>query len=368
MRVMFVDDEQRVLDGIERMLFALDRDWDVRFATSASEALVALETEPVDALVTDMRMPGMDGAELLERVQTRWPATLRILLSGQTDQDAAFRALRVAHRFLSKPCEGSVLIGAVERFALLEALLGNEELRRVLGGIDNLPAAPRVFAELWQTLSGAEQDVAYAATVIARDPALSAKVLHLANSAFMRRGASIDDIHTAVTRIGVAMLRTLVLATEVFTNRGTEEATNELQRRALMASMMARRMTVARADGEVAATAALLADVGQLIPDIAGLCRRVPPLNGHSVTHAEMGAYLLGLWGLPMAIVEAVAHHHAPARVAQHEFGPIAVVHVAVALVNGDEVDEVLLRQLGVIDALPGWRLTAKAIYVDAHL
>jgi HD-like signal output (HDOD) protein len=365
---MFVDDEPCVLEGIERMLFAFDRDWDVRYATSAANALEVMESNPIDALVTDMRMPGMNGADLLERVQSKWPGTLRILLSGQADQDAAFRALRVAHRFLSKPCEGRVLIRAVERFTLLESLLSSPELRDAVGNVDNLPPAPRVYARLWSMLSSSDHGVSHAAALIAVDPAISAKVLHLANSAFLRRGPAIEDIHTAVTRIGVAMLRTLVLATEVFTNRRSDdERVSRLQTCAVLSSVLARRMMVAHADCEVAATAALLADIGLLVPDVDALCASVPTVSGLPVTHAEVGAYLLGLWGLPTAVVEAVAHHHVPARASESEFGPVTAVHVAVALVNEDDIDEDLLRQLGVIDALPGWRLTARALGSEAN-
>ena len=114
MRILFVDDERRVLVGIERMLFGMGRDWEILLAGSGDEALAELERGPVDVVVSDMRMPGMDGAELLRRVQQGWPSTLRMLLSGHTETDAAMRALNVAQQFLSKPCEPEALVGTIE--------------------------------------------------------------------------------------------------------------------------------------------------------------------------------------------------------------------------------------------------------------
>lgn len=364
MKILFVDDEARVLDGMRSLLATVEGRWDARFAMSGNEALEILAGEPADVVVADMRMPGMDGAELLGKVQLRSPETMRILLSGHADHDAAFRALNVAHRFLAKPYEARVLADAVDRYSLMQGLLQSEELKRLVGSVERLPAAPRVFKELWRTLTSPQQDATRAAVVIGRDPALTAKVLQLANSAFLRRGAEIDSIHTAVTRIGIATLRTLVLATEVFTSQSDVEAIAQLQLRALSASSLARRLAVGRADAEIAATGALLADVGLLLPLAVQRCRAITA-NGRPVTHAEVGAYLLGLWGLPMPIVEAVAYHHTPAEVPQHEWGPLGVVHVAVSLALGDSPDLEYLERMGVTESLEGWRRAAENLLTE---
>jgi HD-like signal output (HDOD) protein len=351
MKVMFVDDEQRVLDGIARMLFAMERDWDVVFATGGAEALAALEIEPVDVIVSDMRMPGMTGAELLERVQARWPATLRIILSGQMERQSALSAMDAAHQLLAKPCDSSVLIEAVERISALHALLQSPELQQLVGQIEHLPSSPRVYVELCRTLRASDDDVAYAVTLVRRDPALTAKVLQLANSAFFRRSRAIGDVRTAVNCIGVTTLRTLVLASEVFSKAHPNCDVSSLQERALLASMLAARLAGNSADAEAAATAALLADVGMLVPGIHEIVEKA-----ESITHSEVGAYLLGLWGLPSPILEAVAHHHAPARVPQHEFGVLGAVHAAVALATGTEPDYTYLEQMGVLDRVDEWR------------
>jgi HD-like signal output (HDOD) protein len=296
-------------------------------------------------IVSDMRMPGMTGAELLERVQARWPGTLRIILSGQMERQAALRAMDAAHQLLTKPCESSVLIEAVERITALHALLESEKLQQLVGQIEHLPTSPRVYVELCRALSESGDDVAHAVTLVRRDPALTAKVLQLANSAFFRRSRPISDVRTAVNCIGVSTLRTLVLATEVFAQADPNLDVGSLQERALLASLLATRLVLKPGDAEAAATAALLA------PGINDL------LNGAgTITHAEVGAYLLGLWGLPSPILEAVAYHHAPAHVPQQEFGLLGAVHAAVALANGIDPDYTYLEQMGVRDRVDEWR------------
>src|SRR5215217_6257296 len=109
MKVLFVDDEPRVLQALRRSLTIADVPWDARFADGGAAALLQLETESFDVVVTDMRMPSVDGAAVLNAVKDRAPGTVRIVLSGQADEAAAMRVVGVAHQFLAKPCDMKVL-------------------------------------------------------------------------------------------------------------------------------------------------------------------------------------------------------------------------------------------------------------------
>lgn len=356
MRVLFVDDERRVLVGLERMLFGLGRDWEILLADSGEAALAELERAPVDVVVTDMRMPGMDGAELLKRVQQKSPSTLRMLLSGHTETQAAMRALSVAQQFLSKPCEPQILVDAIEGAIALRTLLADPAIGEVVGRIKRLPAAPHVFAKLNQALQDPNCDARQIGAILAEDPALTAKVLHMANSAFFpSAGRSVTDLKTAVSRIGSTMIRNLVLAAEVFSQDAGRADVDVLQRQALLTSLIAGRIAAGRADVDQAGIAALLANVGKLLPQPEGSA-------AERFGYSEVGAYLLGVWGLPMAIVEAVAHHHQPQRGGQREFGLIGIVHVAVALATGEAVDESYLERMRVADRLPEWRDKAERL------
>lgn len=355
MRVMFVDDERRVLGGIERMLFGMQRDWEVVLALSGAEALAEFDKEPVDVVVSDMRMPGMDGAELLRRVQDRSPSTLRILLSGHTETDAAMRALNVAQQFLSKPCEPAVLIETIEGAVALRKLLSDPAIGETVGRVAKLPTAPHVFAKLNQALLDPNCDARQIGAILAEDPAMTAKVLHMANSAFFpSAGRAVADLKSAVMRIGSNMIRNLVLAAEVFDSGPPRPDIAKLQKQALMSSVLAGRIA-GRTEADAAGIAALLANVGCLLPDPEGEAAQ-------RVGYPEMGAYLLGLWGLPMAIVESVAHHRQPSRHPQREFGLLGAVHVATALISDSPLDTDYLERMQVMAKLPDWQSKADDI------
>lgn len=355
MRVLFVDDEKQILAGLERTLFMADRDWDVAFANSGAEALAMLHAQPADVVVSDMRMPMMDGAELLRRVRDSCPRTIRIILSGHTEQEAALRSLGVAHQFLTKPCEGDALIEAIDRAVALQLLLGDPAVQAVVGRIGSLPSAPRMFERLNRLLGDASAGIAQVAEVVESDPALAAKVLQLANCAFFGNGRRVVDLREAVSRVGIGLLRTLVLASEVFHSDAGDSA-DAIRARAVRASRLAAVVGKGHAAEDVVTTAALLANVGALLPDIDRLCRDADPQGCGFPSHAEIGAYLLGVWGLPGTIVEAVAHHRDPRRVAHRQFDTIGVVHVAVALANGLAPEQEYLQSMGMAAQLPRWQ------------
>jgi HD-like signal output (HDOD) protein len=356
MRVLFVDDERRVLVGLERMLFGLNRDWEILLADSGDAALAEFDRGMIDVVVTDMRMPGMDGAELLKRIQQKSPSTLRMLLSGHTETQAAMRALNVAQQFLSKPCEPQLLVDTIEGAVALRNLLADPAIGEVVGRMKRLPAAPHVFAKLNLALQDPNCDARQIGAILAEDPAMTAKVLHMANSAFFpSTGRAVTDLKAAVSRIGSTMIRNLVLAAEVFGQETGGADVEVLQRQALLTSLIAARVAAGRPDADQAGIAGLLANVGRLLPQPEGDAAQ-------RFGHAELGAYLLGVWGLPMAIVEAVAHHRQPQRASQREFGLAGVVHVAAALATGDEVDEAYLQRVRMGDRLDDWRDKAERI------
>jgi DNA-binding NtrC family response regulator len=104
-RLLFVDDDAMVLAGLRRALHDMRQEWDMHFAPGAYAALQALEKERFDAVITDMRMPSMDGALLLDCIKDRYPQVVRIILSGQSEKEAVLRSIAPAHQYLAKPCD-----------------------------------------------------------------------------------------------------------------------------------------------------------------------------------------------------------------------------------------------------------------------
>jgi putative nucleotidyltransferase with HDIG domain len=385
-RVLFVDDEIRILEGLEDMLRRRRGQWTMRFALGAEAALEALGEEPFDIVVSDMRMPGMDGAELLRLVRDNHPDAIRIILSGHTEEEAALRAIPVAHQFVAKPCSREVLEGVIDRTCGLRDLLGNEAVRRAVTELGRLPSLPRAYADLTHALEDPEVTTEEVAEIVGGDVAMCAKLLQLANSDFFGIGRPISQVSHAVSYLGLGTVRALALTFGVFesANGGADvrRIVERLQDHAFRTAALA--AAIADAGREEAFPAGLLHDIGKLVltvcrpseyarsEEIARAEKR--PLHDvetgeMSVSHAEVGAYLLGLWGLPDPVVEAVAFHHWPSNAGNPTWGAVGAVHVADALRHEREgaegialLDLDYLHAAGVASRLPEWRRIAGAL------
>lgn len=180
--VLFVDDEPRVLDGLRRMLRSLRREWEMAFANSGQEALEIMARRPYDVIVSDMRMPGMDGAQLLDEVMRHHPDTIRIVLSGQSDQEQILQSMRPTHQYLTKPCSAETLQGTIRRAMKLRALLTDDKARALVGSTGSVPSLPAFYLELMEELDSSDPSIRDIVAIVSRDAAMTAKVLQVANS------------------------------------------------------------------------------------------------------------------------------------------------------------------------------------------
>jgi HD-like signal output (HDOD) protein len=388
-RILFVDDEQHVLDGLRNLLRKLRHEWDMVFALGAEQALEELAQTPFDVIVTDMRMPGMDGASLLEKVRHLYPDVARLVLSGQSERDQVMRALPVALQFMSKPCDPENLRGVVSRAIGLQDLLQDGSLRSAVGQLERLPSVPNSYRELNRVLAE-DGGTAEAAEVVERDPAMCAKVLQLVNSAYFGLPARMTAVHDAVCYLGLDLLKGLVLTAHVFSQDQSvdmpEFSLQTLQDRSLLTASLCNAFVSDRERRREAHTIGLLLDVGQVVLALAlgdryGRILREARLCGSplhaverahlGVTHAEVGTYLLGIWGLPLETLEVVCHHHEPSRLQEGPMDLLSAVHVADALaacacapLDGSEarVDETFLERVGALDHLDEWRAKAESL------
>lgn len=345
-RILFVDDDPGVLEGLQNLLRRQRRKWDMEFLGSGDDALAAFEQAPFEVIVSDMRMPGMDGATLLEKVRDSYPDTVRVILSGHAEQQAAMRAIPVAHQYLSKPCEPGKLENVVERACSLRELVSDPTLVLTLGQVDTLPPVPEMYSALNRVLAEPDAGVKEVVAVLEQDTAMTAKLLQLVNSSFFTTGMEVTDIEFAVARLGFQTVKDLVLTMEVFANTKSHNSSFDvgtLQQHSIVVAELARMIVTEKKAKENAFTAGLLHDIGKLVlaeylPDLlenalsASRSEQVPlhvaEQQASGITHAEIGAYLLGLWGLPYPVVEAVANHHAPSRVESPELDELAALHV----------------------------------------
>jgi len=386
-RILFVDDESKILDAIRRMLYPDKKRWDMEFVTSGEAALEACERGCFDVVISDMRMPGMDGATLLGHIQDRFPGTARIVLSGYSELEMATRAAQVAHRFLTKPCSASDLQTTIERVCTLQDILSGVEMRRVIGSVGELPSLSSVYASLAQAVKNPETPIKEIAAIVEQDMAMTAKVLQLANSAFFGLARTVTSLSAAVSFLGMDTIKNLVLITETFKAFAPDKRIpvheyESLQANAQRTANIAVKLPITpETPRDVIVLAALLHDIGKLIlaskmPEqfcsahALGQTRGCEPFQAEEellgISHAEIGAYLLGLWGLPHLAVEAIAHHHRPTRIPHTGFDGCIALYVADLLAREPtagignlsacklhESERAYLEELGVLDRLP---------------
>jgi HD-like signal output (HDOD) protein len=389
-RILFVDDEPNVLQGLQRMLREYRKDWSMSFALSGAAALELLGKEPFDVIVTDMRMPGMDGAELLTRVSKLHPRVVRLILSGQTDAAMTLRSIVTAHQYLSKPCDAKLLRATVLRACALRELMANQPLLALVSQVKSLPSLPSLYAEVVEKLRSPQASLNDVAQVIAKDPGMTAKVLQLVNSAFFGLKRRVASPVQAATLLGSETLKALVLSVEVFSSFDAATiqglSLDAVWGHSMAVGSLARKIAISqdagRNVGEDAFMAGLLHEVGTLVlaaslprdygralalaaaeaVDIHEAERRV-----FGATHSQVGAYLIGIWGLPDQIVEAVAWHHDPARCPERTFTPLTAVHVANALEEPAAApDLAYLEALGLTGRLETWRQLAAGVSAEA--
>src|SRR6185369_4380799 len=327
--VLFVDDEPNVLSGLRDLLRPHRREWEMEFVSSGEEALARLSARPFDVVVSDMRMPKMDGSQLLKETKAHHPKTVRIVLSGQTEMDLAMKTVTIAHQFLSKPCEAEQLQEVIRRACNLNALLSDEHHRALAGGIEQLPSVPGTYLALNQVLSNPNVSIKDVAAVIERDVAMSAKLLQLVNSAFFGLPRRISNVLEAATYLGTLMMRNLALSMGTFASFHSKDpevvaALERLRRHSVLTGNIARAMFKEKRKAEDAFMTGMLHDVGHLIL----LTTPIDPVS-LSVNAALLGAYLLGLWGIPYPIVEGVAYHERPGELEHQKFDLPDAVHIA---------------------------------------
>jgi HD-like signal output (HDOD) protein len=387
-RIIFVDDEPNLLMGLQRSLRHMRGEWEMEFVTSGEEALQAMAHHPFDLVVTDMRMPGMSGAELLEKIQQDFPQAIRVILSGQSDRESIVRSSASAHQFLSKPCDHDQLKSILVRTIAMTDLLRNDSLQRFVSRLKSIPSLPSIYQEITAELRSVDPSSSRVGRIIAKDMGMTAKLLQMVNSAVYGVRSEISEPGQAVVLLGMETIQAMVLSLSIFSAFDSSVLRANEAERLWEHSVATGKLSkyIAKSQGisgqALAAyqSAGLLHDVGKLviasadpkayrrIADAAAATETRPWMIECEVLgcgHAEIGAYLLGIWGLPSLIVEAVAWHHHPSDSPVTEFSPLTAVHVASAFhsqlhpeftAGNPHLDEEFLERIGLAGRQAAWK------------
>ncbi len=324
LKILFVDDQPSVLEDTQRATQDMRHHWDMSFVESADEAMELLDHQAFDVVVSDMRMPGTDGAELLFLVRSCSPSTARIMLSGCEEDELIFRSTRVAHQFLSKPCDLDQLKNAIAEIRAAQGRVSAADIRELIGRVDQLPALGEVYQRLVRAIE-ADAGSGELAGIVCEDVALTAEILRLLNSAFFGLSRRVESVEQAIGLLGTDVLRAIVAGYSVFSQPDNHVVDAvAISRRSQQVAALARhahRVLTGASRSELADVylAGMLHEVGALVlGSIEGMdpedARAVLNSDDNTVERLAFGvdrfavsSYLLGLWAFSSEIIQSVA-------------------------------------------------------------
>jgi len=392
-QIIFVDDETYALQGYKRALEPYANDWNVYFFSTAPEALTFMSQNKVDVLITDLRMPGMDGIALLEQAIQHFPSVIRMILSGHIEEPSAYRAASLAHQLIAKPCEINSIRNSVEETCHLRDTLSDKKLVKLVTGIQNLPSVPILYLSLLKEFQSEQPTMSKVAEIISMDVAMTAKILQLVNSAFFSIPYKISNLNQALSILGLNTIKALVLSVGVFSqyqNRVYSTfSIDDLWQHSIfvgnLSGAIAASVNLTRAEQDEAQMAGILHDVGKLIQtDVPGLHRllsmntKIPEIQMEyhylGASHAEIGAYMLSLWGLPSGVIKAVAFHHNPAKETSYRVDSVSAVNIANCLYYSENpqagkrnvqilLDKPYLERIKAEKMLDEWKDMARRVF-----
>ncbi|HLO74978.1 MAG TPA: response regulator [Magnetospirillum sp.] len=352
-RVLFVDDDLNILAGLKRLMRGC-AEFEAHFSLGGEEALALMADEHMDVVVSDMRMPHMDGAEFLSKVRARHPGTIRVILSGYADAESVLRTVGPAHLYLAKPCDPGALMQSIARPVALRRLLASEGLRTALARLTDLPSPPELFFQLEAELQSPNVSAASVAAIIGHDVAMTAELLKVTNSAYFSISGRASTPLQAVRTLGLDIISALVLRIGIFRQFEANSANAGLMSALNAYSLHIAALSERIADeeggkgtvGKMAYCAGMLCSVGALalldtFPESYPRLYASPGADGpvftaetsaYGANHALVGAYLLGLWNFADPMVEAVAHACRPSACPGSENPVLTALHAARAL------------------------------------
>ncbi len=372
-------------------LMELEPEWELIHVPTSLLALASLRDDGVDAVIADMDLPDSIGIKLLDQVMAARPRAIRFALSAMKDMNVLLRCLGTAHQYLVKPCDAETVRAALRRAFAMELWLPSEKVVRILTASPQIPSPPRLYFQAVRALRSDTSSLDDIGKIISMDPAMTARMLQAVNSPMFGLGKSVVNPAEAVFHLGAQATLSLMLVAHTYSyfdmaNVGLnmEELWRHSLATARFAVKIAQSEVCPRSLCDEASTSGMLHDIGKLVlaanhgdryrkafelTRISGCASWEAEQDVFGVNHAEVGACLSVIWGLPASIVEAIALHHHPVLMVNDHFSPLAAVHAANAIEHAEserkeqvEADAGFLGRLGVYDRLEQWRTECREL------
>jgi len=387
-KILFVDDEVKILQGIKRMLYPLRNEWEMYFADNGAEALQIMGKNSIDIIISDLRMPQMDGVQLWQRVSELYPETVRIVLSGYADKGMIMKVTSTAHQYLTKPCDSEIIKNTISRIINLREVIFDKEVRKIVSLAKSIPVLPEVYNQIQQKLKDPDVSIKDVGEIIAKDLVLSSKVLQLVNSSFFGLFRNVSNPIQATGLLGIETITSLVLSVKIFekyAKHDNQEAIKEVMEHSMKVANLAKKIALKLSDDsamiESSFIAGLLHDIGILIfeTEFTAVYQKMKKKSLEEkssisqterkffkTSHAEVGGYLLTLWGMPDPVVEAITFHHQPASSNTNTITPLTCVYLADSIFNDfAESNNDYLESMGLKDEIDKLKMLKEDFKVE---
>jgi HD-like signal output (HDOD) protein len=368
---------------------ALGESWAVVGAATASAAQEEAQKQSFQVVVANFDLPDLSGAELLNRLRTSSPKTLRFIAAAEALKEKVMCHVLRGHQFLAIHFDRETLKSSIERSLAADYGMNNS-LRELVGRIRTFPTIPSLYLEVVNALKDPNATTDEIGAIIAKDMAMTTKLVQVLNSAYFGLPRTITDPTEAVGILGFETVKSLIMTVKLLSQYDKVKpvyfSIDSIWRHSTNVARTARVMALLETGDNdcsgIAYTAGLMHDLGKVIlaanfdeqyQGAHNVARKQQiPLwevekDIFGASHGEIGAYLLGLWGMSSEVVKVAALHHSPLRSEDKTFSALTAVHVANALeyegtleTDGlplPQLDVDYLKQLGLEARVELWRL-----------
>ena len=385
--VLFVDDNENILQGLRRNLRPMHQEWDLHFAGGGAEALKIMNAVRIDVIVSDIRMPGMDGVALLKETKEIHGHTVRFVLSGQCEEDSLTTLLEVSHQYMAKPLDTAAIISTIKPILDSKARLFDEDLKKFITSLSSLPSLPSLHEAIIAELQGPHPTTQGIENLLLRDISLIAKIFQVMNSSYFGPSRDINTIAYVWELLGMERIKTLILNNHIIAplEKSLEDDpfVNDLWRLSLTTARMARLIAKSENLPQKACdkvwVAGLLHAVGAVV---LYMYRRQKSTTLESAdlldagvphdSYPLVGEFLALLWGLPRDIRYAIMNHAAPDKADDTgDKGVLAITHAAWAFAHAKKypdtqgtvyLNDGFLRQENVFDKIEHWKAAVAGV------
>lgn len=384
-RILIADANPKAWEDLRKIL---GETWIVCGAPDSSSAAAQAAQQTFEAVLAHFELPPSGAGEFLNQIRASHPKTLRFVIGSESSKEKVLDQVVGGHQFLSYPFDRATVVNGVERVTALDFGM-KSSLRELVSRIRTFPTLPSLYFEVLNALKNPNATTADVGAVLAKDLAMTTKLVQVLNSAYFGLSRKITDPTEAVGLLGFETVKSLIISIKLLSDYDKVKpvyfSIDTVWRHSTAVAQRAKNIALMETNNSECAahcyTAGLMHDLGKVIlaanfdgqyQEAHALARtRQTPLweverDTFGANHAEIGAYLLSLWGLTPDVVEAAAFHHHPFRATNREFSPLTAVHVANALeYEGIEaesdlpapmVDKDYIEALGLIDRMAAWR------------